>query len=116
MEQRGLDEYRVSDIAGVTALMAAPADREETQQSAQNGKSRGGQVETECAGERPAKRRAGGKLQLVHGSDGAADLPDLPVEAASAIPASINRAARGFKTRDENRAVEQLRANVFADR
>jgi hypothetical protein len=38
------------------------------------------------------------------------------VEAASAIPTSINRAARGFKTRDENRSVEQLRANVFADR
>jgi hypothetical protein len=66
-----------------------------------------------AAGKAPRR----GELQSVHGSDGAADLsPTLPVEAASAIPASINRAARGFKTRDENRAVEQLRAKVFADR
>ncbi|MEC3982244.1 HNH endonuclease [Amycolatopsis sp. H20-H5] len=67
--------------------------------------------------DRARARRRDRHIALIHQDDTMATLTaDLPVEQASAIYTSLDRAARALRRTDTTRTLEQLRADVFADR
>jgi hypothetical protein len=129
MERGDIDSYKASKVADATSVLSDEKARQVDQlmSSRLTGKNPSNlrkavnrvvaQVDPEGASQRAVKRRAGRKLELIHGSDGMASLfAELPVEAATAIYTRVDRAARALKTRTEGRTLDQLRADVFADR
>ncbi|MEC3981102.1 HNH endonuclease signature motif containing protein [Amycolatopsis sp. H20-H5] len=67
--------------------------------------------------DRAQARRRERHIALIHQDETMATLTaDLPVEQASAIYTSVDRAARALRRADKTRTLEQLRADVFADR
>ncbi|GLY68161.1 DUF222 domain-containing protein [Amycolatopsis taiwanensis] len=66
--------------------------------------------------ERAKRRRKDRRVELVHAEEGMASLwAYLPAEIASAIYARVDGIARKLKTKDEDRTLDQLRADVLAD-
>ncbi|WP_170221068.1 DUF222 domain-containing protein [Amycolatopsis cihanbeyliensis] len=66
--------------------------------------------------ERARARREQRSLEVVHQEDGVSTLvADLPTEVATALYARCDRIARQQRRQGDERTVEQLRADVFAD-
>jgi hypothetical protein len=66
--------------------------------------------------DRAEARRENRRVELLHEDDAMASITGyLPAEIASAGYQRIDGIARGLKTRDETRSMDQLRAGVFAD-
>ncbi|WP_052372673.1 DUF222 domain-containing protein [Amycolatopsis taiwanensis] len=66
--------------------------------------------------ERAKKRRKDRRVELIHAEEGMASLwVYLPAEIASAIYAKVDGIARKLNTKDEDRTLDQLRADVLAD-
>src|SRR5215217_9264393 len=73
-------------------------------------------VDPDGSQDRAEARREDRRVELLHEDDAMASLTGyLPAELASAGYQRINDIARGLKTRDETRSLDQLRADVFAD-
>ncbi|GLY71639.1 HNH endonuclease [Amycolatopsis taiwanensis] len=66
--------------------------------------------------ERAKKRRKDRRVELIHTGEGMAQLfAYLPAEIASAIYVRVDGIARKLKTKDEDRTLDQLRADVLTD-
>jgi hypothetical protein len=66
--------------------------------------------------DRAEKRRKDRKLALIHEADSMASLwAYVPAEVASGVYERVDRVAKTLKTRDEERGLDELRADVFAD-
>ncbi|GLY70433.1 HNH endonuclease signature motif containing protein [Amycolatopsis taiwanensis] len=66
--------------------------------------------------ERAKKRRKDRRVELIHAEEGMSSLfAYLPAEIASAIYAKVDGIARKLKTKDEERTLDELRADVLAD-
>ncbi|MEC3979462.1 HNH endonuclease [Amycolatopsis sp. H20-H5] len=75
------------------------------------------QLDPEGYRERSRARRRERHIALTHQDHTMATLTaDLPVEKASAVYTSVDRAARALRRIDKTRTLDQLRADVFADR
>ncbi|WP_084628266.1 DUF222 domain-containing protein [Amycolatopsis nigrescens] len=75
------------------------------------------QIDPDGYAARVRKRRIGRKLELVHRGEGTSSLViDVPVEVGAAMYVRADRDARALKTKDEPRTLDQLRADVIADR
>ncbi|WP_342668930.1 HNH endonuclease signature motif containing protein [Amycolatopsis taiwanensis] len=73
-------------------------------------------VDPDGYAERAKKHRKDRRVELVHAEEGMASLwAYLPAEIASAIYARVDGIARRLKTKDEERTLDQLRADVLAD-
>src|SRR5215217_682138 len=73
-------------------------------------------VDPDGSQNRAEARRKDRCVELTHEDDAMASLTGyLPAEVASAGYQRINALARGLKTREETRSLDQLRADVFAD-
>ncbi|HKS49739.1 MAG TPA: DUF222 domain-containing protein [Amycolatopsis sp.] len=73
-------------------------------------------VDPEGYAERAKKRRKDRKVRLIHENDTMASLwAYLPAEIATAVYARIDTIARKLKNKDEQRTLDELRADVFAD-
>ncbi|MFC4005385.1 DUF222 domain-containing protein [Prauserella oleivorans] len=73
-------------------------------------------VDPEGAAARAEARRRERRVELRHGDDAMATLTaDLPAEVASAADARIDRCARALRNAGDQRTMDQLRADVFAD-
>ncbi|WP_063628977.1 HNH endonuclease signature motif containing protein [Amycolatopsis taiwanensis] len=73
-------------------------------------------VDPDGYAERAKKRRKDRRVELIHAEDGMASLfAYLPAEIASAIYAKVDGIAHKLKTKDENRTLDQIRADVLTD-
>ena len=71
-------------------------------------------VDPDGSQDRAEKRREDRRVELTHEDDAMANLNAyLPAEVASAGYRRIDGIARGLKTRDESRSMDQLRADVL---
>lgn len=128
MESGTIDSYKASKVADATAVLDDATAREADEVLAERlvGKNPVGlrqaagrvaaRLDPEGADRRAAERRYCRRIELIPRGEGVATLAaDLPAEAATAIYARLDRAARKLRGPDEERTLDQLRADVFIE-
>ena len=128
MESGSIDSYKASKVADATAVLDDATAREADEVLAERlvGKNPVGlrqaagrvaaRLDPEGADRRAAQRRYCRRVELIPRGEGMATLAaDLPAEAATAIYARLDRAARKLRAPGEERTLDQLRADVFIE-
>ncbi|MFD2801393.1 DUF222 domain-containing protein, partial [Prauserella oleivorans] len=123
-----IDLYKASKVSEPTAVLSDSRAREVA--AAVSGRLAGRdassirrmvnravqKVDPEGAVARAEARRRERRVELRHGDDAMATLSaELPAEVASAAYARIDRCARALRNAGDQRTMDQLRADVFAD-
>jgi hypothetical protein len=129
MDRGDITEYKASLIAGPTMVLDDEQAREVDALMASRieGKFPRGlrdatmrairKVDPDGYDRRAQKAREGRKVSLAHKDHGMSTLyADLPTEQASAIKASLDAAAKALRKTDKTRTLDQLRADVLAER
>lgn len=129
LENGEIDAYKASKIADATAFLSAEdaLTVDETMASRLVGKNAEGirraanrvvaATDPDGYARRCAARRSSRELRLQHRGEGMSALvAELPAEVASAIYARIDAAARRRKKSTDGKTLDQLRADVFAER
>lgn len=128
MESGTIDSYKASKVADATAVLDDDAARQADEILADRlvGKNPvalrqaagrvAARLDPEGADRRAAQRRYCRRVELIPRGEGMASLAaDLPAEAATAIYARLDRAARKLRGPDEDRTLDQLRADLFTE-
>ncbi len=129
MESGVIDGYKASKIFDATAALSDEKAREVDAVMGDRlaGKNPSGlrravnrvvaRIDPNGHAARTLRRHLGRKVELVHQGKGMSTLiVDVPVEVGTAIYARTDREARTLKVKGEPRTLDQLRADVLADR
>ncbi|MFD2809376.1 DUF222 domain-containing protein [Prauserella oleivorans] len=128
MSRGEIDAYKASKVAGPTSVLSDSLAREVDAAVADRLAGRDPssirrmvnrtvhKVDPDGAAARAENRRRERKVELMHTDDAMATLSaNLPAEVASAAYARIDRRARALRNTGDQRTMDQLRADVFAD-
>ncbi|MFC4002035.1 DUF222 domain-containing protein [Prauserella oleivorans] len=128
MSRGDIDVYKASKVAGPTSVLSDVLAREVDAAVADRLAGRDPssirrmvnraihKLDPEGGAVRAEKRRRERRVELMHTDDAMATLAaDLPAEVASAAYARIDRRARALRNAGDERTMDQLRADVFAE-